>query len=134
VALPGEFQPVQAAVRPADPVFQAQVPVVVVQCRLEDLADRLAVLFGDQLQVVGDACGELRPAIEPEQALAAGRPVEPAGFQLPGPDAEAGVTEHRQQVSSVVPGMPLRGGEVERAGTGTRRDAAVVVFLIVRGR
>ena len=62
------LQPVQAAVRPADAVAHGALHRLAVENRLEHLAGTGAVLFGQQVEVIGIG-GQRALGIEAEQRL-----------------------------------------------------------------
>ncbi|MNN43401.1 hypothetical protein D3C81_1576370 [compost metagenome] len=110
-----DFQPVQAAIRPADAMAHGFLGRFTVDHCLEQLACAGAIFFRQQVQVV-DVVGQGALRIETEQCLGAARPADPATVDVPQPGAQAGTIERSQQLRSVLP------GQFRLLGVG-RRDA-----------
>ncbi|MCY1356643.1 hypothetical protein D9M69_431010 [compost metagenome] len=123
------FDPVQAAVGPADAVAEGGVPRAAGDDVAEALLHLWPVFLGNQGEVF-EVAGRRLFGVEAEQRLRAARPADLAALHVPQPGAQAGAVERGEQARGVRPvafgqrrgdGRDGGQGEAEISGVGHGR-------------
>ena len=99
-----DFQPVQAAVGPADAMAQGFGNRLALQYLLKQLLHLGALFCGDQLDIV-DLPLQGMLGVQAEQGLGAARPADPAAVDVPVPGTQVRAVERREQARRILPGL-----------------------------